>query len=389
MVRLHSSLLAISVAIPLSLAVHAAAFADDYAENLRLLASNNDGEAEVAAEWFAKYPFDAQKQAEVSRALNALDRDSVRASARAALAVWGTKENVPLIAKLLGDRVDRDVALELAGKLPDPRLVEPLIAVLSSPFDDGKRAEQLLANWSSDADEALIKRLNDPHDETHNRIARIIAERKIDPKLLARQSLADLSAADAQQRRYAVEWLATAEDVPAELHSPLTAEMLKLLKDAKLGVRIEAGKILQRCAHKDHDAELLKLLEDKEPAIWQAGLMGLIRTGNVAGAKKLAERMQSAPFLGQAARTMTGAGPAAENLAIAILREPLQGGGETHLMMTVVLGDIGTTKSVSALQQFAKKNSRGPKGKLMVNAAESAAKQIASRKTAGSKQKAR
>ena len=386
MMRLHVAGWAIvfpCVVVAVALLAQAGASADEYADNLRRLSSQNDSEAKKAAEWFAKFPFDATKQAEVSRALNALDRDGVRASARAALAAWGTKENVPLIARLLSDRGDRDVALELAGKFPDPRLVEPLIAVLASSFDDGKRAEQLLAKWSADADASIIKHLNDPNDETHNRIARILAERKPNGGLLARQSLADLSSQDAQQRTYAGEWLAKTESVSSELHSSLSAAAIKLLSDSNTGVKLQAGEILERYAHKDQDAALLKLLETKEPSQWQGALKGLIHTKNTAGAKTLLSRMKDAMFLSQASKIMIGAGPAAEVLAIAMLREPLEGDGQAHVTLTVVLGNIGSSKSVAALQQFAKKNSRGAKGKLMVNAAESAAKKITTRKKTG------
>jgi hypothetical protein len=328
----------------------------------RLQGPNADA-ARDAAEWLAKQPLDAARQAEVSRALNGLDREGLRSAGLSVLPVWGTKENVDLLGKVLVEqKLDRQPCLRLAQKLSDDRLLEPLVAVLTDTFDDGKLAEEILANWGQSADEVLVRHMNHPHDEAHNRIVRLLELRKIAPEALARQAVADLKSENADQRRYAATWLdeTNCEAVPKQLHLDATDAALSLLTDKSPSVRGSAVDIVRYCADQSHDAQFVKMLSSKRAEEWHAGLHGVIRTGNTAGAKELfAARMNDERQAGMVCQIMNSAGEPAEDLALALLKQPLEGKDLPHVAILLSIGQIGGKKSLAALTQFERQNGRG------------------------------
>ncbi len=349
----------------------------------RLQGTNADA-ARDAAEWLAKQPLDAARQADVAKALNSLDRDGLRDAAQAVLPIWGTSENVPLLGQvLLGQKFDRQPCLKLAQKLADDRLLEPLIVVLTDTFDDGKLAEEILASWGTSADPVLVAHMNHPHDEAHNRIARLLEQRKIEPKLLAKQAVTDLGSKEAEARGYAAAWLEESKcaAVDKDQHAAATNAALKLLADRSPSVRHAAVEIIGQCGEKSHDSQFVALLTSKKAEEWQAGLLGVIRTGNVAGAKDLAVRMSDEAFGGAVCRRLNSAGEPGEDLALAILKQPLEGPGKAHIAILLTIGEIGGKKSLPALTAFDRKHRRGPKGMptSVANAVDVARKNVIAR----------
>jgi hypothetical protein len=326
---------------------------------LAALASDNRSAAEKAAGYFAELPFEAERQQQVSIALNGLDRPGIRKSADRALLVWGTEENISLISNmLLQERFDKKTTLEVVAKLKEPRLIEPLIGVLADPFDDGRAAEALLIAWESSADEQIARHANHPDDETHNRIIRIIEARDIPLEAIVRQSVTDLHSSEPQQRKYAAERLAEAEEIPAELHAEACSAAIELLEQPgrfeKL-TKIHASKIIGKSAHSGADDKFLQLLEHDDIHVWQGGLVGAIKTGNAEAANLLAERMQRIAFAGPASRIMIEAGTESETLALATLRQPIADDGTAHVSLAHVLGEIGGRKSLRPLTALAKR----------------------------------
>jgi hypothetical protein len=321
----------------------------------------------------AKQPVDAARQAEVSKALNGLDRDGLRDAALAVLPVWGTSENVPLLGQVLvAQKFDRQPCLKLAQKLADDRLLEPLVVVLTDTFDDGKLAEEILANWGEAADPVLVKHMNHPHDEAHNRITRLLEQRKVEAKLLAAQAVTDLVAKEAESRGYAAKWLQESKcaAVDKDQHAAATDAALMLLTDRSPSVRHAAVDIIRHCGDKSHDSQFVALLTSKKAEEWQAGLHGVIRTGNESGAKVLVERMadlsikrnSDLAFGGAVTRCLISAGEQGEEFGLAILKQPLEGDGLAHSFTLIAIQDIGGKKSLAAMTAFERKHGRGPKG---------------------------
>ena len=328
---------------------------DDYAANLARLASEKRDEVEQAVAYFAQLPLDAAKTREVSQALNRADRPSFCTLTLPALVVWGTADNVPLLMRMLREEgVERRAMLDLAQAWNDPRLIEVLVEVLEQPFDDGRRAEEILAAWGPEADALLARHMNHPNDEAHGRLKSVFEKRKTSPTLLARQAAADLASTNAQTQEYAAEWLATAAEIPAELHAAVCGAALAMVKSKRGFDRLHANQLIGRCATVEHNAAFLALLASPVAEEWQAGLQGVLATGDVAGAKALALRMTDPAFTGLVARTMQEFGPQSEDLALAILKQSVnKEQPAAHLGMAHVLRDLGGRKSLAALKSLA------------------------------------
>ena len=182
---------------------------DDYPTNLKRLQTGNDDEKQRAAEWFARHPLESDKQEEVSKALNNMHTDGLRKHALGALKVWGTKENVPIIARIMQQEAFVKIdCMDMLEKFRDERAIEPLITTLNEAFHEGERAEEILADWWPQSEEPLVKHLHDKEGRLRERTQRILALRKTDRSLLITQSLEDLQSSNRDVRRSAVEWLA-------------------------------------------------------------------------------------------------------------------------------------------------------------------------------------
>lgn len=325
---------------------------DDFPTNIKRLQTGNDDAKRRAAEWFAREPLDAARQAEVSQALNALNTEGMRKHALGALKVWGTKENVPMICKIMQQEAFVKIdCLDLIEKFKDERAIEPLITMLNEAFREGECAEEMLADWWPQAEPLLVKHLHDKQHRIRERTQRILELRKTDQALLITQTLEDLQSSDREVRRSAVSWLAKLE-VKQELQPQVAAAAQKLLADSNGDTRRNAVELFGKYAQKDHADELLKLLDERDHEKWRAGLTGLIRLGDVRAAERIGRRKE---IRGEAFRIFREAGAPAEDIVAKTL---------THVEVTdwgagqelcEILGDIGTTKSVGFLQQVKKK----------------------------------
>lgn len=303
-----------------------------------------------AAQWFTNAPLDQSRLAKVSLALNELDKsNSMRGHALPPLKVWGTPENVPLICNILRDDAFRKIeCLNLLKTFQDDRSIEPMIAVLNDPFDNGKVAEQCLTEWGPTADPILAKHLHDKENRIRERIQRIVEDRQTDAELLGRQSLEDLNSKIREQRESAVGWLSKAE-VPESLHVEISTVALMMLGDPSDQVRRQAAGLVGKYAQKDQADQLLTLLDDKEREMWQAGLRGLIRLEDARGADKLMKRMKEGGFKHDSLRILREAGSPAEDIVLKLLTQVELKDWGFGKELCEMLGEIGTSKSLRTL----------------------------------------
>jgi HEAT repeat protein/ribosome-associated translation inhibitor RaiA len=325
---------------------------DDYPTNLKRLQTGNDGEKQRAAEWFARQPLESDKQEEVSKALNNLHTDGLRKHALGALKVWGTKENVPIIAKIMQQETFVKIdCMELLAKFKDERAVEPLIMTLSEAFREGERAEEILADWWPQAEQPLVKHLHDKEGRIRERTRRILELRKADQGLLVPQTLEDIKSSNRDVRKSAIDWLARL-NVKPDLQPQVAVAAQSLLSDSNDDIRRDATEMFGKYAAKEQADELLRLLDDKEHDKWKAGLTGLLRLGDARAAERIAHRKE---IRTEAFRIMRQTGAPAEAVASKTipLLEVKEGG--TAKELCEILGEIGTAKSVGLLQQVKKK----------------------------------
>lgn len=352
--------------------------ADEIADQLNHLTGNDTDLIEKAIAHLAQLPLDEGRQRDISVALNELDRDQVRQLAEPALAVWATEENIPLLINILKEKsFDRNIVLDIAQRLNDDRMLQPFVDILRDPFDDGKRAEAILTKWGKSVDEIVIRNINHSNDEAHNRIVRIWETRKLSADARTLQSALDLGAQEEETRKYAAEWLAEVKSVPDSVRKQATASALEILKDDKGFQTINAAEIIARLGHEDFRKEYIKLLESKDFHQWQAGLHGVILCKDVSCAKAIFSRMDDEAFSGQVSKIMTRHGEKSELLALALLKQPIEKKrGYGHLVVCGILEEVGTKKSLSAVNILAKKRGVPPN---VNNAAQVAANNIVSR----------
>jgi HEAT repeat protein len=104
------------------------------------------------------------RRAEVAKALEPILEDKdfwTRKACIAAIGVWGTKENVPGLLKLVADEnvfIRRD-SITALGKLQDERAAEPIAKRLTD-FGDRGHAAQVLRQIGSKAEKAVIPYLS-------------------------------------------------------------------------------------------------------------------------------------------------------------------------------------------------------------------------------------
>lgn len=325
---------------------------DDYATNLKRLQTGSDGEKQRAAEWFARQPLDSGKQEEVSKALNNMHTDGLRKHALGALKVWGTKENVPIIARIMQQEAFVKIdCMEMLEKFRDQRAIEPLISMLNEAFREGERAEEILADWWPQAEEPLVKHLHDKEGRIRERTQRILALRKTDQGLLITQTLEDLQSSNRDVRRSAVDWLAKLEVKP-DLQPVVAAVAPSLFSDSNNDIRRDALVMFGKYAPKERADELLKLLDDKEHERWKAGLTGLVRLGDVRAAERIGKRKE---LRDEAFRLFRQTGKPAEDLVQKTLTHIDVKDWGPGKDLCEILGEIGSAKSVGFLQQVKKK----------------------------------
>ena len=325
---------------------------DDFPTNLKRLQAGNDDEKRRAAEWFSRAPLETDKQEEVSKALNNMHTDALRKHALGALKVWGTKENVPIIAKIMQQEAFVKIdCMDLLEKFKDERAIEPLISTLNEAFREGERAEEILGDWWPQAEQPLVKHLHDKEGRIRERTYRILELRKTDQALLITQTLEDIKSSNRDVRKSAVDWLAKLEVKP-DLQPQVAAAAQSLLTDSNGDIRRQALEMFGKYAQKEQADDLVKLLEEKDRDKWLAGLTGLIRLGDVRAAEPIGRRKE---LRGDAFRLFRETGAPAQDIVAKTLTHIEVKDWGAGKDLCEILGEIGTSKSVGFLQQVKKK----------------------------------
>lgn len=346
--------------------------ADDLPTNLKRLQTGNDDDKRRAAEWFSRAPLERDKQEEVSKALNNMNTESLRKHALGALKVWGTKENVPMIGKIMQQEAFVKIdCMEMLEKFKDERAIEPLILTLREAFREGERAEEILADWWPQAEQPLIKHLHDKEHRVRERTQRILELRKTDQGLLIAQTLEDIKSTDRDVRRSAVEWLAKLEVKP-DLQPQVAAAAQPLLADSNNDIRRHALAMFGKYAQEEQADELLKLIDERDRDKWMAGLTGLIRLGDVRAAEPIGRRKE---LRGDAFRLFRETGAPAQDLVQKTLTNIEVKDWGAGKDLCEILGDIGTSKSVGFLQTV-KKRATAAKTPFVPEAADKAIENI-------------
>ena len=278
--------------------------------------------------------------------------DALRKHALGALKVWGTKENVPIIAKIMQQEAFVKIdCMDMLEKFKDERAIEPLISTLNEAFREGERAEEILADWWPQAEQPLVKHLHDKEGRIRERTQRILELRKTDQGLLITQTLEDIKSSNRDVRRSAVEWLAKL-DVKADLQPQVAAAAQPLLTDANNDIRRHAAGDVRQIRPEGTGRRTRQTPRGQGPRQMDG------RPHRPDSAGRRAGRRSDRPPQRAARRRLP---PLPRNGS----PRPGHGLQDSHHIevkdwgagkdLCEILGDIGTSKSVGFLQQVKKK----------------------------------
>jgi HEAT repeat protein len=268
---------------------------------------------------------------------------------------WATKDNFPSLIQMVQDAtftVDtnhrRQKSIESFGKLKDERAAEAIVMHLGNVFDGG-HAQRAIEEMGPLAQPALLKHMNDPHDNgsRRNAVRKLLLAQQVSGDMLLTQTVADLGSADEKVRIAAMEWLQKTPVNPKR--------------------QLEVSRALDKLINAQTlDGNMIKVLE-----IWGTAENGLtvanaIDNGNVFKAADLckllgklkdprtipalASRMGEFGFIGNAAQdSLKQFGSVAEPEVVKRLND---GEGRMRSAAVKVLAQIGTPQvSVPALQR--------------------------------------
>jgi HEAT repeat protein len=235
----------------------------DLAEALEALRGNDNARKHAAAGWLSRQRLDASRQTEVAKALDTLltsPQKELHRPALDALKVWGTTDNVPSLIVELQDETsgDRGVAIEVAGKIKDPRPV-PLVAKWLPNFFEGDKARDALQAMGPAAQGEVVKYLFHPDGGARDRAAFLLRSYNTQPGVVLSQVIVEFKGPDNNRRRLALEWLEKA--VPEQARQAEVARALDpLLIDGDNGVQGTAMRAAVVWATRDNVPTLLRVL---------------------------------------------------------------------------------------------------------------------------------
>jgi hypothetical protein len=323
-------------------------------EALGRLKSNSPDAQRSAAVWFAQNPPDDEKQqAEVARALAGLLEDlspKVNALALDALKLWATRDCLPQLVAFARRDVKAGTCpaelIDVLARFQDPTVAEAIALQLKAPANRG-RAAQALLKLGPVATKAVLLYINSPDPAVQREARRLCRQLKIPTSLQLEHTLADVADARKPRVRTALQSLARLRPdeasrarVSQALNAPLLDPDSAVLADALNAVRVWGSKA--------NTATLLKLLAEprggaaRDPRVIE-------RLGSLhdpAGAPALAEGLTRPQELDVVVKALVALGSGAEEAVVPYLQSTIRG---ARFAACWVLGEIGTSKSVSAL----------------------------------------
>lgn len=246
-------------------------------EAVIFLKDSDTGKKLGAAVFLAGKPLDAERRAEVARGLEALLKDNdadVRKRALEALKVWADADSVPALLGLLDDRgldsesvlEHRQLALEVLGKLKDPKAATAVAALLPSREENELAVKVLLAMGPS-AESEVLKYAFRREARAREAVRTLMAAYKTKESLVLDRALAELKSADLPARRGVAEWLAEGKADPTR-QAQIADALMAQLRERDAPLREAALRALLVWAGKDNVAALIEVASDRPPNLF-------------------------------------------------------------------------------------------------------------------------
>lgn len=321
----------------------------------------------AAATWLAECPVEVNVRPSVAQALDPLlSVPDVRGAAIKALEVWATADNVPTLANLLKENVQRVGILKILGRLKDARAADAIAARL---VDNGDRpyAVAALKEIGPATEKAVLPYVNYPNQQVSGAARKHLQELGKNDVILT-QTLKDIGSPMDGVRRTALDSLATGP-VEDRRRGDVMRAIEPLLADGK---NQGAYKVFFHWAGPE-SLKILITMVVSEPSPHRGQAMdALAKLKDENGAAAIATRLAHGDH-GHASKLLKGMGAIAERGTLQMLGHKEAG---ARIEACHVLAVIGTRASITYLQQAVRLH---PKDKRLASAAASAAKAIQSR----------
>jgi predicted Zn finger-like uncharacterized protein len=294
---------------------------------LKDLKSAQPGERQNAADWLARQKLDQGRQKEVARALEPLLAEAdekPRHASYHALKVWADKDSAgPLAAAFAKEKLfvgfndaQADACMTL-GRLKDERGAEPVARFLPDNFARGP-AVNALQDMGPVAEKAVLKYYHHKDGGARDAARRLVSRYGTKPAPILDATLTELRATDREQRRIALDWLASPEcnDARQKADKAQLARVSQaldvVLTDVDGGIVDAAMRALGNgWASADNVPMLAKCVqEERFPKRHEAmALLGKLK--DVRGAAAVASRLPHFGDRGRAGDALIAMGPVA------------------------------------------------------------------------------
>jgi predicted Zn finger-like uncharacterized protein len=236
------------------------------------LNSDNLGERHAALDWLARSKLEKGRQHQVSKALDPFLKDpdaGTRERAVNALKVWGTKENVPGLVKILEETQPGLIpnfahgAIEVLGMLQDERGAEPVWKFREGAFTNASADKALRAMGQAAGEKAALGHMNDPNNHLRGAARTLLVYYGTKDEAKLDQVVADVQNDDKSRRGAATEYLATNPVVEAQRLN-VSKALNVTLSDPEEGIVENGIKALEKWYTADNVPALITVLDDDQ-----------------------------------------------------------------------------------------------------------------------------
>jgi predicted Zn finger-like uncharacterized protein len=306
----------------------------------------------LAAEWLGQVrQSDPAVRDQVAKGLEETlgDRDNGVAERSAqALAVWGGKENVPALTRVVDDQTGpgnvRQQAILALGRIPDEKAAAALCKCLNG--NQRGEAARALQTQGAVAEKELVKYVNDPtanrdgRDEA-TRILKMIGSKE---NVAVTAAVADLKDNDTGRRMRGAETLGKMPAIDKAKQADVAAALEAALKDSEQGVRERAAKALILWATPDNVGGLLKGVDDQNHWVRVHSMMALGKLHEESAVGPVAKRLLVGEDRRDASAALQALGPKAEKTVLQALSNPEK---DVRMEACKILKVIGTNNKTT------------------------------------------
>jgi HEAT repeat protein len=326
------------------------------------LDSSDGNRRRVALEWLGRIrPGKLPPQAaELAQGLEKMLSDPFqKENAMRALVGWGSKANVPAVAKALESSAFfggfEQLGVQFLVKYPDAQGVAAVMHHINNGSPD---IEKALRGLGPVAEGEVVKYLHDPDGRKRDMARRLLKGYGTKEDVLLVQTVEDLRSADNNRRNNAAQWLAV---TPKPASSPQAAAVAKGL-EAALGMlgpfdkRETYTQALVGWATKDTVPTLIRLLvedlQDKGNSKFPHAPEAITALGALKDERAVDVLIaQLAKHTNDATNALKAMGPMAERKVLGLLGNRV---AAVRLVGCDILKDIGTKDSVESLKKLSK-----------------------------------